>query len=152
MELSDHHTSKKAKQTIAELTRPARALKEKIKAKNQKPQGRKRIHEARPAKYHNWHTPFCWSQILLAAKKVGWQMSSSAMVGTLRRMDPETFAGISRTTIEAWIDRTGDKPQWRNTVLQKVEQGNDPGHNKGGRRGVLVCHSFICMKVFSLSR
>jgi hypothetical protein len=72
MELSDQsHASKKAKQTIVELTWPARALKEKIKAKNKKPQGRKRIHQARSAKYHNWHTPFCWSQIQLAAKKSG---------------------------------------------------------------------------------
>ena len=62
MELSDQsHASKKAKQTIVELTQPARALKEKIKAKNKKPQGRKRIRQARPATYHNWHTPFCWS-------------------------------------------------------------------------------------------
>lgn len=153
MELSDQsHTSKKAKQTIAELTRPARSLKEKIRAKNKKPQGRKRLHEARPAKYHNWHTPFCWSQIQLAAKQVGWRMSSSAMVSALRRMDPDTFAGISRTTIEAWIDRTGDKPQWRNTVLQKVEQGNNPGHTKGGRRGVLVRCWAICIKISSLNR
>jgi hypothetical protein len=153
MELSDRsHASKKAKQSIAELTRPARALKQKINTKNKKPQGRKKIHEPRPAKYHNWHTPFCWSQIQLAAKKVGWKMSSSAMVTALRRMDPDTFAGISRTTIEGWIDRTGDRPQWRDAVLQKVEQGNDPGHNKGGRRGVLVHHSAKCMDIFSLNR
>jgi hypothetical protein len=79
-------------------------------------------------------------------------MSSSAMVTALRRMDPDTFAGISRTTIEGWIDRTGDRPQWRDAVLQKVEQGNDPGHNKGGRRGVLVRHSAKCMDIFSLKR
>ena len=79
-------------------------------------------------------------------------MSSSAMVSALRRMDPDTFAGISRTTIEAWIDRTGDKPQWRNTVLQKVEQGNNPGHTKGGRRGVLVRCWAICIKISSLNR
>jgi hypothetical protein len=77
-------------------------------------------------------------------------MSSSAIVSALRRMDPDTFAGISCTTIETWIDRTGDKPRWRDAVLQKVEQGNDPGHNKGGRRGVLVCHSAICTEIFSL--
>ena len=153
MELLDQaHASKKAKQTITELTQPARALKEKIKTKNKKPQGHKRIHQARPTKYHNWHTPFCWSQIQLAVKKVGWQISPSAMVSVLHCMDPDTFAGISCTTIEAWINRTGDKPRWCNAVLQKVEQGNDPGHNKGGCQGVLVCCSAICMKLFRLNR
>jgi hypothetical protein len=89
------------------------------------PKGRKRKNEPRPAKYHNWHTPFCWSQIKIAAKQVGWKMSASAIVRALNRTDPETFAGISRTTVEAWIDRKGPKPRWSDAVLKKVEQGND---------------------------
>ena len=105
MELLDQsHASKKAKQTIAKLTWPAHALKQKIKAKNKKPQGHKKIHKARPVKYYNWRIPFCWLQIQLATKKVGWKMSSSVMVNVLHHMDHDTFAGISCTTIEAWID------------------------------------------------
>ena len=65
-------------------------------------------------------------------------MSASAIVHALNRMDPDTFANISRTTIEGWIDRNGPKPRWSDAVLKKVEQGNDPGHSKGGRRGILV--------------
>jgi hypothetical protein len=49
-------------------------------------------------------TPFCWSQIKIAAKQVGWRMSSSAIVRALNRMDPDTFAGISHTAIDTWID------------------------------------------------
>jgi hypothetical protein len=113
--------TKKPKQNIAELTRPARALKEKIRSAKKNPKGRKQINEARPAKYHNWHTPFCWSQIKIAAKQVGWRMSASAIVCALNRMDPDTFAGISRTTIDSWIDRKGPKPQWSNAVLKKAE-------------------------------
>ena len=65
-------------------------------------------------------------------------MSASAIVQALKRMDPDTFADISRTTIEGWIDRKGPTPRWSDAVLKKVEQGNDPGHSKGGRRGILV--------------
>ena len=135
--------AKKSKKNIAELTRPARAIKEKIRSAKKKPQGRKRVNEARPAKYHNWHTPFCWSQIKIAAKQVGWRMSASAIVHALNHMDRDTFAAISRTTVDSWIDRKGPKPRWSDAVLKKVEQGNDPGHNKGGRRGILVCRQPI---------
>jgi hypothetical protein len=103
LELADRVSPSK-KPNIAELTRPARALKEKIASAKKNPKGRKRKNEPRPAKYHNWHTPFCWSQIKIAAKQAGWKMSASAIVRALNRMDPDTFAGISRTTVEAWID------------------------------------------------
>lgn len=137
MELADRDSPTK-KTKVAELTRPARALKEKIRSAKKSQKGRKRKNMARPAKYHNWHTPFCWSQIKIAAKQVGWKMSASAIVRALHRMDPDTFAGISRTTVEGWIDRKGPKPRWSDAVLKKVQQGNDPGHSKGGRRGILV--------------
>ena len=85
MELRDHTSpNKKAKGEIAELTRPARALKAEIRNKNRKPQGRKKIYATRPAKYHNWHTPFCRSQILLAVKEVGWRMGASDIVRALK--------------------------------------------------------------------
>lgn len=138
VQLEDDSSSKKMRMTIAELTRPARALKMKIKAANKKKSGRKKKVPVRPAKYHNWHTPFCWSQIQLAAKQVGWTMSSSEIVRVLQKRDPEVFAGLRRTTINSWIDRTGERPRWTDKMMKKVEQGNDPGHNKGGQRGVLV--------------
>lgn len=81
---------------MAELTRPARELKEKIRAKNRKPQGRKRIHEPRPAKYHNWLTPFCWTDIVIVAKQVGWRMSSSEIANGLKKRNPDTFGKINR--------------------------------------------------------
>lgn len=135
MRLEDH-TSKK--RNIAELSRPARQLTAKIKDKDRKPQGRKRKNQLRPAKYHNWFTPFCWPRILLAAKEVGPQMGASDIVRVLKRSDYDTFANISRTTVNDWIDRKGDRPQWKETVLKRAEHGNSPGHNKGGRQGVLV--------------
>ena len=135
-------SAKKFQQTIAELSRPARALKEKERELHHKPQGRKRKNTPRPAKYKNWHTPFCWSQITLAAKRVGWKMSATAIAKELKRMDPVTFASIHFNTIDGWIDQSGNKPQWKESILQRVEEGlgNSPGHNKGGRRGILVCN------------
>jgi hypothetical protein len=76
--------SKKEKLPTAELSRPGRALKRKFKAGNRKPQGRKQKLPLRPAKYHNWFTPFVWSQIQIAAKKVGWTMSASEIVVTAK--------------------------------------------------------------------
>jgi hypothetical protein len=140
MELNDSTdpSIKKMKQNIPELTRPARDLKEKIHAQNRKPQGRKRKHKPRPAKYHNWLTPFCWAQIVIVAKQVGWQMGSSDIANKLKNCDSVTFAQISHNTIEGWIDRSSAKPWWKETILKRVEDGNNPGHNRGGRQGILV--------------
>jgi len=130
---------KKMKQNILELTRPARNLKEKIHAQNRKPQGRKRKHKPWPAKYNNWLTPFCWAQIVIVAKQVGWQMGSSDIANRLKSCDSVTFAQISCNTIEGWIDQSSAKPQWKETVLKWVEDGNNPGHNRGSHCGILVC-------------
>ncbi|KAF8234197.1 hypothetical protein L208DRAFT_1157549, partial [Tricholoma matsutake] len=103
MDLEDR-ASKKAKGNIAELTHPACALKTKIKNKHRKPQGQKKKHQERPAKYHNWHMPFCWSQILLAAKEVGWRMGASDIICILKQRDADTFAGITCSAVNEWID------------------------------------------------
>lgn len=112
----------------------------KYMARNRKPQGRKQTNKARPAKYQNWHAPACWSQVLLAAKESGWKMSAFEIVRSLKRRDPVIFAGITRETVKSWIDRSGDKPRWTDTVLARMaaRTGNEPGHSKGGRCGILV--------------
>src|SRR5260221_2181523 len=109
MELEDARdpSAKKIKSKVPELTRPARNLKAKIHTKNRKPQGRKQKYEPRAAKYHNWLTPFCWTQIVIATKQVGWQMGASDIANRLKKRDPVTFCQISRNTIEGWIDRSG---------------------------------------------
>ena len=129
---------KKIKNNVAELTRPERGFKEQSRIKNCKPQGRKKVLPIRPAKYHNWLTPFCWTQIAQVAKVVGWKMSPSEIVKLLKKKDPITFANINRTTVDKWIDRRGCKPCWSESVLRRVESGNNPGHDKAGCRGVLV--------------
>ena len=128
---------KKIRGNIPELTHPARELTEKMRAVKCKAQGRKRINEPRPAKYHNWLTSFCWMQISIVAKQVGWQMSASAIEEGLKKRDPITFVKIRRTTINGWIDRSGSMPQWKESILRRVEAGNSPGHNKGSCQGIL---------------
>jgi hypothetical protein len=145
MELDDSTdpSLKKIKGNIAELTRPARDVKGKIHAQNRKPQGRKQKNKPRAAKYNNWLTPFCWTQIVIAAKQAGRSMGASDIATRLKKRDPITFGQISRNTIEGWIDRSSGKPHWKDSVLRRVEDGNSPGHNKGGRRGILVCFEGI---------
>ena len=145
MELADtiDESVKKINGNIAELSRPARATMEKIKDQKRKPQGKKRKNPSRPAKHTNWLTPFCWTQIVIVAKQVGWKMSASAIAVALKKRDPITFAAINRTTINGWIDRSGDQPQWKEKIIRRAENGNSTGHNKGGRRGILSPHPEI---------
>jgi hypothetical protein len=65
-------------------------------------------------------------------------MSSWNLVKVLQLKDPVVFAGLSRSTVESWIDRTGSRPQWSEATLRKAEAGNHQGHNHGGCAGVLV--------------
>jgi hypothetical protein len=55
----------------------------------------------------------------------------------------DTFAGIIHSTVNEWIDQKGEKPTWTATILKKAKQGNNPGHNKGRRQGVLVCIKWL---------
>jgi len=70
-------------------------------------------------------------------------MGASDIATRLKKRDPVTFGQISRNTIEGWIDRSSGNPRWKDSVLQRVEDGNSPGHDKGGRGGILVCFEGI---------
>ena len=106
MKMADD-SHRKTRSSIAELSRPARMLKQKFKDDNRKPQGRKRKRLLKSAKYHNWHTPpFIWTQIEIAVRQVKWKMGGSAIVAAARKLDPVLFAGLSRTTVNSWIDRS----------------------------------------------
>lgn len=141
--LKDHNT-KKARSQIPELSRPNRHYKEAIHEKTKKPQGRKQIHQPKEAIYHNWHTPFLWSQITLAAKdhNVGRSMSSFLIVKVLQKKDPTTFSGIARSTVKGWIDRSGPTPCWSEKALKLAEAGNHQAHPNGGQRGALVSTAY----------
>lgn len=125
--------------TIAELSRPANALVKKFKDKNRKPQGRKQTVDDKPTKYHNWLTPFLFTQIENARIAAGGpRWSTRAIVHELNKRDPRTFGHLSHSTINGWIDRSGSKPKWTETFLIRLQHGNEPGHSKGGQQGVLV--------------
>jgi hypothetical protein len=126
--------------TIAELTRPKRTIIKEYNERKRKPQGRKKKNVTRPAKYCNWFTTGCWSQILLAAKTVGHSMSATEIVRELQKRDPIVFKAIRRTTVENWIDRSMGVAKWKKAIIDRVERGrgNMPGHSNGGRKGILA--------------
>ncbi|RXW18423.1 hypothetical protein EST38_g7441 [Candolleomyces aberdarensis] len=146
MELTDTtESSKRFKEnSVAELSRPTRAIQARIIAQRRYPQGRKKKNEARPATYHNWFTPFIWAQIEQAVKRAGWRMSATSIVREAQKADPEVFKGLRHSTVEGWIDRSGDRPRWKASVLQRLQRGNLTGHNKGGRQGILVRAALNC--------
>lgn len=43
------------------------------------------------AKYHNWFTPLIWSLIEKASQYAGWEMSPSAIVKEVKKIDPIIF-------------------------------------------------------------
>jgi hypothetical protein len=108
--------SKRARHSNAKLSHPNRAERERH-THIQKPQGRKCKHVTHDAIYHNWHSPFLWSQIVAAAKDpaVGESMSARAIAKVLMKKNPQDFGSISRNTIAGWIDCSGVRigPNWR---------------------------------------
>ncbi|KAF4621853.1 hypothetical protein D9613_012075 [Agrocybe pediades] len=133
---------KRIKGNVAEITRHERHTKEILKQKTKRPQGRKPKPEnaARPATYHDWLTPLCWSHISIVAKQVGPRMSSTDIVRVLKQRDPVIFEKLSRSTVDGWIDRSGEVLCWKKEVRLRVESGKGPGHDKGGARGILSAH------------
>ena len=130
--------------SIAELSRPAKVLNRNFMEKRRKPQGRKRKHHDLKGKYHNWLSPFLFTQIETARVTSGGpKWSTRAIVYVLKKKDPKTFQGLSRSTINRWIDRTGDKPKWSERTLERVRRGNEPGHDNCGRKGILVSEYYL---------
>jgi hypothetical protein len=95
--------------------------------------------------YHNWFSPFLWSQIELGAKhpSVRKSLSTYQLVKVMQQKDPITFGGLSRSTIEGWIDRSGAVPRWNDATLARIERGNHQGYDHEGRKGVLVCEKLF---------
>ena len=139
VQLEDDNTLKRRKHSLAEMSRPYR-MEKKQAHQNKKPQGQMRKKEGKDAIYHNWHSPFLWSQIVLAAKhpSVGHKMSARKIAGVLQLKNPTDFLNISHNTIDGWIDRQGAKPRWSDAALRMAELGNHQGHSKGGRKSILV--------------
>ena len=137
MELKENQSV--IKTSITDLSRPAQSIKEKMQAKQQKPQGRKSKKEKQPAKYTNWHLPALFNQIELARINAGGpRWSTRAIVHQLHKRDYRTFKGLCHTTLDAWIDGSGGKPKWSERTLERVKEGNTLGHNNKGQQGILV--------------
>ncbi len=125
--------------SVAELSRPIREGERKFKAKRKKPQGRKETHQSKNAIYHNWFSPFLFKQIDNARIFAGGpKWSTRAIVSDLKKRDGVVFAKLNRTTVDLWIDRTGEKPKWSDKTLERIQKGNHLENPNAGRKGVLV--------------
>jgi hypothetical protein len=125
--------------TVAELSRPAHYFKTKIKEETRKPQGRKAFQTEKTTKYVNWFTPFLFRQIEQACISAGGpKWSTRAIERELKKKDAVTFAKFSRTTLDEWIDRSGNVPRWSEKTLARIKQGNNVVNINAGRKGVLV--------------
>lgn len=93
--------------------------------------------------YHNWFTPFLFKQIDDARRRSGPRWSTTAIVKDLKRKDITSFARLNRTTVDGWIDRSGEKPRWSDTALERIRQGNNVTNPNAGRKGVLVCNIIL---------
>ncbi|KAK6974495.1 hypothetical protein R3P38DRAFT_3378568 [Favolaschia claudopus] len=132
---------------VAEASRPARQIGKKIKEKNRKPQGRKQTKAARTPKYVNWVTPFSWSCITAAQRKVGWGLTD--IVRELHRVNYDFFQYLTVQTLKGWIEKVDGFSRWTPNVLARAAKGNITGHNKGGRRGILSAYPEIIDEVIS---
>jgi hypothetical protein len=146
-QLDFKHRETASRGEVAEGSRPAREVEKKVKDATRKPSGRKQKDVQRPAKYVNWMTPFSWSAIQAAQRQAGW--SSSAIVARLQRANYDFFQHLTESTVRGWIEARNGFSQWKPTVLARTSKGNIPGHNTGGRRGILV--SIPCVIVILVS-
>jgi hypothetical protein len=85
------------KHSVVELSQPNQAQKEPTHEERKKGQkiGCPHVHQVEDAVYHNWFSPFLWTQILAAGVEVGWEMSASAIINCFQKKDPTIFAKIS---------------------------------------------------------
>ncbi|KAF5321301.1 hypothetical protein D9619_000198 [Psilocybe cf. subviscida] len=127
--------------TVAELSRPANKLKKIWKEETRKPQGRKAFRASEVIKYHNWFEPFLFRQIEAARIRSGGpRWSASAIVKDLQARDFSTFVSLARTTMNEWVDRSGDIPQWTDATKQKIERGVLVSNPNAGQKGILINH------------
>ena len=124
-------------------SRPAREIQEQYKAKQRRHKQKAscdQTQKKKPARYVNWITPFCWTQIQLAGRKTGngGGLSPSGIVQWLHRFDNPTFCRLSKSTVAEWIEKRDGIRVWKESILSRAKNGNMPGHDKGGCRGVLV--------------
>jgi hypothetical protein len=81
-------------------------------------------------------TPFSWSAITRAQAKVGWGYTD--IIRELQRSNFEFYQHLAVTTVREWVETVGGFKQWKPSVLARAMRGSIPGHNKGGRGGILV--------------
>lgn len=72
-------------------------------------------------------SPFLWSQILDATRRIGYPWSPTQITRHLQTRDPVNFADLRPQRISDWRDNSvTDRLVWRPYVLKAVAKGNKP--------------------------
>ena len=110
---------------VAEASRPYRAFKEENHTVSRL--GRKRKHEGTLAIRVCWQEHHLWSQILHAVNVVGLPWSPTDILKQLQSTNATAFSSLTTQVIGRWIDRSGAKPKWTDTVIKRAERGRQVG-------------------------
>jgi DDE superfamily endonuclease len=128
---------------LAETSRPYRAFKVAHQSDGAGP-GRKRRRDPTSAVRVNWQNPLLWPTIARAAEIASFGMSPIEISRIAKSMNPVQFAGLTPQVIGTWIDRSGSKPTWKSSVLQRVR------HNPGGevtRKDILTDYPEVTQNI-----
>ncbi|KAJ7183939.1 hypothetical protein C8R46DRAFT_883767, partial [Mycena filopes] len=92
-------------------------------------------------------TAFSWSAITAAQRKVGWGYTN--IIAELHRSNYDFFQYLKPNTLMGWIETVGGFRRWKPSTIARASKGNIPGHNKGGRRGVLGPYPEVVKEIVS---
>lgn len=132
--------------------RLAKAAIKKSKNKIRKPSGQKSFLPEKKSMYTNWFTPFLFQQIeevWIVTGDSKW--STRAIEQELKKSSPDVFRNFRHTTLNEWINYSGNQPRWSDKTLVQIKKGNDLGQENAGHKGVLVhclCHIFVALLTY----
>ncbi|KAG9091475.1 hypothetical protein FS749_016521 [Ceratobasidium sp. UAMH 11750] len=131
------HAANHLAEGVAELSRPHRQSKKKLKLAKASNNDQIQPTEEKVSKRVNWMNPFLWSMIKSAFQAVGYPWRPVDISNRLKTQHPELFARFSPQRISDWRDlKITDRFVWKETVLAATAHGNHP-------LGQVVRHSVL---------
>lgn len=110
---------------LDETSRPKRQIAAAITAANRDTRGRKLENELGPAIRRYWKNPFEWMLIVEAQQRIS-SWSPTAIVKQLQRTLPSIFEKLSPQVLGRFIDKTGPRKKWKQSVIEEVKLGLGP--------------------------
>ena len=88
----------------------------------------------------NWHTPFVWGQVEMAAVQAGKPRRPRDIMREAKKLNPTVFDTLTEQVVGRWIDKEAKQrgvSRWSKEALEQVAKGNSPG-GETTRVGILV--------------